>query len=197
LQQGKLGLELPKGCEDDERGKVIRSEVEQHDNDDNGNDNDSDKHDNNNDKNHEFDQETVQGIEVGTRCKITSWNYGGEVAPWLSRCGHSLDALDTDGDGDGISDIMVLMGGYESEESNDVWISPNGSMWYFAGFAPWPRRVYHATLVTRGKLWMIGGTPLTNDAWSGTFIRDEEKRSVYRIRWVVKVAHGTAPFAPR
>ena len=44
-------------------GKVIRSAVEQQDNDDNGNDND---------KNHEFDQETVQGIEVGTRCKSTS-----------------------------------------------------------------------------------------------------------------------------
>ena len=55
--------------------------------DDNGNDNDNhnDEHYNNSDKNHEFDQETVQGIEVGTRCKITSWKYGGEVAPWLSR----------------------------------------------------------------------------------------------------------------
>ena len=121
--------------------------------------------------------------------------YGGEVAPWFSRYGHSLDALDTDGDG--ISDIMVLMGGYEPEESNDVWISPNGSIWHFAGYAPWPRRAYHATLVSRGKLWMIGGTPLTNDVWSGTFIRDEEKRSGYRIRWVVEVQHGTAPFAPR
>jgi len=27
-RQGKLGLELPKGCEDDEGGKVIRNEVE-------------------------------------------------------------------------------------------------------------------------------------------------------------------------
>ena len=120
------------------------------------------------------------------------WRRSGSLA---QSYGHSLDALDTDGDG--ISDIMVLMGGYESEESNDVWISPNGSIWYFAGFAPWPRRAYHATLVTRGKLWMIGGTPLTNDVWSGTFIRDEEKRSGYIIRWVVEVEHGTAPFAPR
>jgi len=65
------------------------------------------------------------------------WRRSGSLA---QSYGHSLDALDTDGDG--ISDIMVLMGGYEPEESNDVWISPNGSMWYFAGFVPWPRRAY-------------------------------------------------------
>ena len=81
----------------------VGDKAEQHDNDDNGNDNDSDKHDKNNDKNHEFDQETVQGIEVGTRCKIMSWKYGGEVAPWLSHYGQSLDTLDTDSDG--MSDI--------------------------------------------------------------------------------------------
>jgi len=45
----------------------------------------------------------IQGIEVGTRCKIMSWKYGGEVAPWLSHYGQSLDTLDTDSDG--MSDI--------------------------------------------------------------------------------------------
>ena len=32
---------------------------------------------------------------------------GGEVAPWYSRYGHSMDAIDTDGDG--TNDLMVLM----------------------------------------------------------------------------------------
>lgn len=121
--------------------------------------------------------------------------YGGEVAPWYSRYGHSLDVLDTNGDD--VEDIMVLIGGYEPVESNDVWISPNGTTWLFAGHAPWPARAYHATAVFLGKLWIIGGTPLTNDVWSGTFIPDSTKRCGYRIRWVMEVANGDAPFAPR
>ena len=102
-----------------------------------------------------------------------------------------------DTNNDGVDDIMVLIGGYEPVESNDIWISPNGSAWFFAGHAPWPARAYHATVVSQRKLWIIGGTPLSNDVWSGTFIPDEEKRSGYRIRWVMEVKDGHAPWAPR
>lgn len=120
---------------------------------------------------------------------------GGDVAPWYGRYGHSMDALDTNGDG--IKDIMILLGGYEPLESNDVWISTNGSTWLFAGYAPWSARAYHATLVAKGKLWLIGGTPLSNDVWSGEFIPDINQTSGYTIRWVMEIEDGKAPFAPR
>lgn len=71
--------------------------------------------------------------------------YGGEVAPWFGRYGHSLNAMDTNDDG--IDDVMVLFGGHDPVASNDVWISPNGTAWYFAGHAPFPGRAYHATAV--------------------------------------------------
>lgn len=81
--------------------------------------------------------------------------------------------LDTDEGGN--NDIMILMGRCEPVESNDVWISSNGAVWYFAGHAPWPARAYHSTVVARGKLWIIGATPLTNNVWSGKFFLDDEK----------------------
>lgn len=118
---------------------------------------------------------------------------GGKVAPWFSRYGHSLDAVDTDGDG--IDDIMILMAGFEPLESNDIWISHDGFVWYFVGYAPWPARAWHSTVVLDGKLFVIGGTPLSNDVWSGTFIRNAEKRSGYMIHW--RVETESAPFAPR
>ena len=46
---------------------------------------------------------------------------GGYVAPWYSRYGHSLNAID--GDGDGVADVMILAGGFSPLASNDVWIT--------------------------------------------------------------------------
>jgi len=45
------------------------------------------------------------------------------------RYGHSLDAIDIDGDG--VQDIMVLTGGYASSPSNDVWVTEDGSHWMY------------------------------------------------------------------
>ena len=50
---------------------------------------------------------------------------GGAVAPWYSRYGHSLNAMDANGDG--IPDVMILTGGFNPIVSNDVWISTNGT----------------------------------------------------------------------
>lgn len=118
-----------------------------------------------------------------------------DVAPWYSRYGHSLDSVtdtdtvtavqndddDDDNDDDDDDDpdhhqVMILMGGYDPVPSNDVWISPNGSTWYFCGYAPWPARAYHATAVLEGgkKLYVMGGTPLSNDVWSGTVVKNKE-----------------------
>jgi tubulin-folding cofactor B len=78
-RQGKLGLELPKGFEYDEDGKVFRTEVVQQQGeklasgDGNGNGND-------NGNVCEFDQETVHGIEVGMRCEVRPGNRRGIVA---------------------------------------------------------------------------------------------------------------------
>jgi hypothetical protein len=44
-----------------------------------------------------------------------------------SRYGHSLNALD--GDGDGIADVMILAGGFSPVASNDVWITADGISW--------------------------------------------------------------------
>ena len=118
-----------------------------------------------------------------------------DVAPWYSRYGHSLDAIDTDGDGE--DDIMVLMGGFNPTPSNDVWISHNGLSWYFERYAVWSERAYHATAVFQNELWVMGGTPLSNDVWSGRFINDLKERSGYRIDWRLRVENGKGHWAPR
>jgi hypothetical protein len=120
---------------------------------------------------------------------------GSDVAPWYSRFGHSLDTFDVDADG--IDDFMVLMGGYEPTVSNDVWVSPNGTLWNFVGYAPWPERAYHSTFKLNGDLYIAGGTPLSNDIWRGTFIPDETTRSGYKMVWTQEVQDGKAPWAPR
>lgn len=43
------------------------------------------------------------------------------------RYGHTLNALDTDGDGE--DDMMILLGGYSPAPSNDIWITVNGTNW--------------------------------------------------------------------
>ena len=117
------------------------------------------------------------------------------VAPWYSRYGHSMDAIDTDGDGE--KDILVLMGGFTPIPMNDVWISSNGLSWFFERNAAWTERAYHATAVFDGELFVMGGTPMSNDVWSGRFVRNNDERAGYRIDWKRRVANGKAPWAPR
>ena len=120
---------------------------------------------------------------------------GGEVAPWYSRYGHSLDVIDTNGDG--VDDLMVLMGGFNPTPSNDIWISPNGTTWFFERYADWSERGYHATAVFNKRLWIMGGTPLNNEVWSGFIVKDSSQRGGYRIWWTLQVGNGKAPWAPR
>lgn len=119
----------------------------------------------------------------------------GPVAPWYGRYGHSLDALDADGDG--IDDAMVLVGGFDPLPSNEIWISVDGRSWYFDYPAPWPARAYHASAVFKGELWIIGGTPLSNDVWAGRLIRRENKASGYTMSWRLALAPMEAPWRPR
>lgn len=51
----------------------------------------------------------------------------GPIAPWYQRYGHTMNALDVDGDGD--DDLMILMGGYSPAPSNDIWVTTNGTNW--------------------------------------------------------------------
>jgi len=120
---------------------------------------------------------------------------GGYVAPWYSRYGHSFHALD--GDGDRISDVMVLAGGFSPLPSNDVWISQDGITWRFDGFAPWPKRAYHGAAIFQGKLWIMGGSPLSNDAWVGTLVEDTSRDVGYKLLWEQVLSPNEAPWTPR
>lgn len=120
---------------------------------------------------------------------------GGYVAPWYSRYGHFLAALD--GDGDGVADLLVLAGGFAPLPSNDVWISPNGVDWRFDGFAPWSKRAYAGTTVFRKKLWLMGGTPLSNDVWTGSLAVDSSRDVGYTLVWEQILSPNVGPWTPR
>jgi hypothetical protein len=87
----------------------------------------------------------------------------GSVAPWYERFGHSLDAVDLDGDG--VHDFMVLLGGFTPDPMNDVWLTTNGTTWSYAGESPFSGRGWHSTVIFNGKLHVIGGSPLNNEVW--------------------------------
>ena len=128
---------------------------------------------------------------------IGNWDAkpGSYVAPWYSRYAHSLNALD--GDGDGTADVMVLAGGFNPEPSNDVWITTDGITWYFDGFAPWTKRAYHGATVFQDMLWILGGTPLSNDVWSGKLVKDSTRNAGFRIDWEEVLPNHVAPWSPR
>lgn len=117
---------------------------------------------------------------------------GGSRTPFYGRFGHSLSALDADGDG--VTDAMILVGGYSPLPSNDVWISADGKDWFFGGFAPWPERAHHGAAVFNGKLYIMGGTPLSNDVWIGTLHRDATQRAGFRMDWKQE---DSAQWSPR
>ncbi len=120
---------------------------------------------------------------------------GSDVAPFYSRYGHSLNAIDVDGDGD--DDVMILMGGFSPRPSNDIWISEDGVTWFWEGNGKWSERAYHGTVVFGRRLWVVGGTPLNNEVWSGFVVRDESRRCGYRIWWTLKSGGDKTPWAPR
>ena len=131
----------------------------------------------------------IQGIGNGNA------KNGGYVAPWYSRYSHILEALDYDGDG--IADVMVLAGGFNPTPSNDVWLTTDGITWYFDGYAPWPKRAYHGSTVFQNKLWILGGTPLSNDVWAGALVKDTSRRAGYKLEWQQMLAPNEAPWMPR
>jgi len=120
---------------------------------------------------------------------------GGYVAPWYSRYGHTLNAMDADGDG--YADIMILAAGFAPLPSNDVWLSKDGISWHFEGDAPWPKRAYHGAAIFRDKLWILGGSPLSNDAWVGSLIPDASRQVGFRLEWEQKLRPNEAPWTPR
>jgi len=116
---------------------------------------------------------------------------GSFAAPWYARYGHSLDVLD---DEDGDADVMVLAGGNNPMPSNDVWLSTDGMRWYFDGYAAWPKRAYHSTAVFQGKMFILGGTPLSNSVWAGSLVKNRTKEVGYSIKWTQM---KDAPWTPR
>ncbi|KAL9184445.1 hypothetical protein ACHAXT_002531 [Thalassiosira profunda] len=137
----------------------------------------------------ELQGDFVQGVGNGDA------KPGSYTAPWYSRYGHSLNALDVDGDG--TADVLVLAGGFAPVPSNDVWLSTDGITWRFDGYAPWPKRAYHGATVKDGKLWIMGGSPLTNDVWSGSLVKDPAREVGYRLEWEQILQHNEAPWTPR
>lgn len=118
----------------------------------------------------------------------------GTLAPWYARFGHSLTTINYETKAGKTAQGMILMGGFTPAPLNDVWFTADGKTWKYAGAAPWPGRAWHATAYVGTILYVIGGTPLSNDVWalrkltelsSGSFVMD----------WIELTA--AAPWSPR
>lgn len=105
----------------------------------------------------------------------------GDIAPFWERYGHSVNVVRV-ANGSSISvNMMVLCGGFTPRPDNDVWISEDGEGWYRVGYAPWAGRGYHATAIFHDRLLIMGGSPLTNDIWAGTFNKTGPRS--YTMHW--------------
>jgi len=111
----------------------------------------------------------------------------GSIAPWYERFGHTMDAVDIDGDGE--EDVMILLGGYSPSPSNDQWLTEDGTTWVYCGLAPWSARGWHSTLVFNNSLHLFGGSPLNNEVW-----RLESVRRVNREAPLTRAAYLSYTF---
>lgn len=136
----------------------------------------------------------------------------GPITPFYERYGHTLDAINSKGKagyGQPKYDLMILTGGYSPDPSNDVWISDTGKTWSFVDQPPpWTARAWHRTAIYQGKLWLMGGSPLTNDVWMLNSIVKVNRSDTgfdpltramymsytYELNWV---SIGDAPWEPR
>ena len=125
----------------------------------------------------------------------------GRYAPWYSRYGHTLDALDVNEYG---YDVMVQLGGFAPQPMNDQWVTENGINWVYCGEASWPARAFHATTTFNKKLYLMGGTPLNNEVWvldsieliprTTPLTRVGYVNYTYSLSWTKK---RDAPWSPR
>ena len=67
----------------------------------------------------------------------------------------------------------------------------DGITWKFNGYAPWSKRAYHGAAVFQDKLWVLGGTQLSNDVWAGSLVKGS---SGYKLVWEQMLP---APWTPR
>ncbi|KAJ8605552.1 hypothetical protein CTAYLR_000123 [Chrysophaeum taylorii] len=105
----------------------------------------------------------------------------GDIAPFWERYGHSVDVLRVRNGSDHVAAI-VLCGGFTPKPDNDVWISEDGQAWYRVGRASWSGRGYHASAVYDDRVLLImGGSPLANDVWAGSFRKTGP--TTYEMRW--------------
>lgn len=126
----------------------------------------------------------------------------GPAAPWYPRFGHSLNSVTLGDDED--KEIMILAGGYAPNPMNDVWITEDGSTWAYAGTAAWSPRAWHGATKFNGTLWIMGGTPVTNDIWVLKNIRKVTRpepltramflTNTYEVAWEFV---GEAAWSPR
>lgn len=127
----------------------------------------------------------------------------GPYPPFYARFGHTLTAIDISKNG--TDDHMILLGGYTPTPANDIWVTEDGVTWVYCGLAPWPGRAMHSTVVNNGTLYVMGGTPLTNDVWYLKSITKVPRitpntRSMfmdytYETKWIQ--ATSSAPWCPR
>lgn len=102
-----------------------------------------------------------------------NWQQVVEEANWRPRYGHTLTNYKLDN-----VETLVLIGGFAPSPSNDVWTSLDGEMWNSTavcvhhrlesrctGGAPFPGRGWHASTVFLDRIYVLGGSPLTNDVW--------------------------------
>lgn len=51
----------------------------------------------------------------------------GSLAPWYARFGHTLDVHNVTNSSGGVTELMMLTGGYTPDPDNDVWVTEDGS----------------------------------------------------------------------
>ena len=91
------------------------------------------------------------------------WNLG----PFYPRYGHTVNTIHINDGGNNTNvEAMILLGGYNPAPDNDQWISTDGQTWVFVDEPPpWSKRGWHSSNIFKGKLYILGGSPLTNDIW--------------------------------
>ncbi|GLD91495.1 hypothetical protein PINS_up000028 [Pythium insidiosum] len=136
-------------------------------------------------------EHTTTRSDVLSSADGVTWKEALEEAPFRRRFGHSLTAFV---DGRDSVERLVLLGGFSPEPATDIWTTTDGERWAEAGVTvPWSGRGYHCTVVFQSRLWVMGGSPLSNDVWStASLLAGASWEQQRDVPWSPRAAHACA-----
>lgn len=136
---------------------------------------------------------TKQLVETNARSDVWSssdgstWENVLKEAKFEKRFGHTVTKFQPVGR----EEMLVLIGGFTPNPSNDIWTTTDGENWIqVEERAPFSGRAWHCAVTFNNKLWVMGGTPINNQVWWTETADSGDWHLAGNAPWSPRQGHG-------